>query len=109
LTWQAVTTDTKGNKISVEGYNYYRSMTKGGPYTKRNSELILPTTYVDNETAPLTRYYCVITAVLGNGAESAYSPEVAVNTALENTVVVSLPPGEKLVPAAPELPTAVVR
>jgi len=69
LTWTASTS-------GVAGYNVYRGVQSGGPYTRINSVLEAPTNYVDNTVQPGCTYYYVVTAVDSNGLESAYSNEV---------------------------------
>jgi fibronectin type 3 domain-containing protein len=60
----------------VAGYEVYRSVTAGGPYTKINSELHLSTTYVDNSVDNGKTYFYVTTAVDDSGSESIHSNEV---------------------------------
>ena len=69
LTWAASTS-------TVAGYNVYRGVQSGGPYTRINSVLEAPTNYVDNTVESGCTYYHVVTAVDGNGLESAYSNQV---------------------------------
>jgi len=69
LTWTASTS-------TVAGYNVYRGVQSGGPYTRINSVLEAPTNYVDNTVESGCTYYYVVTAVDGNGLESAYSNQV---------------------------------
>ena len=63
----------------VVGYNAYRSMISGGPYTKLNSGLIATTTYTDQGVETANTYYYVTTAVNSQGLESVYSDEAAVS------------------------------
>ena len=58
---------------NITGYNIYRSMTSGGPYTKLNSSLIAATTYLDTAVQAGQTYYYVVTSVDLSGVESAYS------------------------------------
>jgi hypothetical protein len=67
LAWNASTSQ------GVVGYNVYRSMTSGGPYTKGNSNLIATTSYSDLTVQSGLTYYYVTTAVDSQGMESAYS------------------------------------
>jgi fibronectin type 3 domain-containing protein len=70
LTWVASTTPT------VIGYNIYRGVASGGPYTKMNSNVIAPVTYSDNIVVKGQTYYYVTTAIDGDGVtESVYSNE----------------------------------
>ena len=68
---------TASASSNVTGYNVYRGLTSGGPYTKVNTSLIVGTTYIDiNVQAGLTYFY-VSTAVDGNNNESAYSNQTS--------------------------------
>jgi len=69
LSWNASTSQ------GVVGYNAYRSMTSGGPYTKLNSSLISTTNYTDQMVQSGLTYYYVTTAVNSQGLESIYSNE----------------------------------
>ena len=60
----------------LAGYNVYVSPDAGGPYLKITSTPIESTTYRNYPTGQAPTYY-VITAVLDNGAEGAYSAEVS--------------------------------
>jgi len=55
----------------VSGYNVYRGVVSGGPYTKLNATVDPSTSYVDSGLAAGTYYY-VVTSV-ASGVESAYS------------------------------------
>jgi uncharacterized repeat protein (TIGR03803 family) len=66
LTWDPSTSP-------VAGYNVYRGTTPGGPYSKLNSALIVPTSYSDMTAQSGQTYYYVTTAVDFQGDESAYS------------------------------------
>ena len=68
LSWNASTSP-------VAGYNAYRSMTSGGPYTLLNSGLIPGTTYTDFGVQHGYTYYYVTTSVDSQGHESPYSNE----------------------------------
>lgn len=61
---------------NITGYNIYRSMTSGGPYTKLNSSLIATTTYLDTAVQAGQTYYYVATAVDASNNESPKSTEV---------------------------------
>lgn len=69
LLWDASTSS------DVVGYNMYRGVTQGGPYTKINSTLIEQLGYVDNDIQQGTMFYYVATAVDSAGLESGYSNE----------------------------------
>lgn len=71
LSWQET-----GSQIA--GYNAYRSTVSGGPFSKINSSLITPTSYIDATVAAGQTYYYVVTSVSTAGVESAYSNEVTV-------------------------------
>ncbi len=70
LTWTASTS-------TVSGYNVYRSIVSGGPYTKLNSTLVAATTYTDTSVQSGQTYFFVATAVDSSGVESADSTEVS--------------------------------
>ena len=60
---------------NVVGYNVYRAGASGGPYAtvmSANSG----TTFVDASVQAGQKYYYVVTAVDGSGAESVYSNQV---------------------------------
>jgi hypothetical protein len=61
---------------NITGYNIYRSVTSGGPYTKLNSSLIAATTYLDTAVQAGQTYYYVATAVDASNNESPNSTEV---------------------------------
>lgn len=69
LTWTA-------SASAVAGYNVYRGVQPGGPYSRINSVLEVPTSYVDQNVKSGWTYYYVVTAVNRSGLESAYSNEV---------------------------------
>jgi Tol biopolymer transport system component/flagellar hook assembly protein FlgD len=66
-TWQYF-----GNAV---GYNLYRSIVSGGPYTRVNNVPIQQTTYIDKGLTNGTTYYYVVVAVDVYGNESVYSNE----------------------------------
>ena len=70
LTWTA-------SASQVAGYNAYRSLTSGGPYTRLNTSLISGTSYVDTVVQDGYTYYYVTTAVDSQGNVSIYSNEAA--------------------------------
>jgi hypothetical protein len=67
LSWDAST------GAGVVGYNVYRGIVSGGPYSKINSALEASTTYTDDAVTGGQTYYYVSTAVDGSGDESGYS------------------------------------
>jgi Peptidase family C25/FG-GAP-like repeat/Propeptide_C25 len=75
LTW------TRVLEPDLRGYNIYRSTNPGGPYTRANP---VPTFriayYMDENLAPLTRYYYRVTAVDSSANESAKSAEASLST-----------------------------
>ena len=60
----------------VIGYNVYRRLASGGPYTKVNSSVVTVTTYNDNTVQPGQTYFYVVTSINSNDVESSYSDEV---------------------------------
>jgi len=73
VAWNASTS------AGLQGYNVYRGIVSGGPYTKLSATLS-PTTLLFTDTTPVSgrQYFYVVTAVNTSGAESAASSEVAV-------------------------------
>jgi hypothetical protein len=69
LSWNASTS-------VVIGYNVYRGLTSGGPYTNIDS-LDTTTSYTDSTVQAGQTYYYVTTAVDSSGNESAYSNQVS--------------------------------
>ena len=70
------------SESDIDGYNVYRSETRGGPYSRINASLISGTAYDDVTVDNYTVYYYVVTAVTTFPLESEYSGEV---TALPNS------------------------
>jgi len=58
---------------SVVGYNVYRGLKSGGPYSKLNSAVDPNTLYVDATVSASQTYYYVTTSVDSSGKESGYS------------------------------------
>jgi hypothetical protein len=58
---------------NVTGYNVYRGLVSGGPYTRVNPSLISGVTYTDDSVQAGLTYYYVATAVDSANNESAYS------------------------------------
>jgi hypothetical protein len=69
----SVTVNWTASTSTVAGYNVYRALASGGPYTKVNPSLIAAATYTDNNVLAGQTYYYVATAVDSSAAESAYS------------------------------------
>jgi Abnormal spindle-like microcephaly-assoc'd, ASPM-SPD-2-Hydin len=69
LSWDASTSQ-------VVGYNIYRGIASGGPYTKLNMSVDSSTTYTDNSVQSGQTYYYVATAIDSSNVESAYSNQV---------------------------------
>jgi hypothetical protein len=67
LSWTASTSQ------NIIGYNIYRGVKSGGPYSKINSVLNASTLYTDTTVADGTTYYYVTTAVNSSNEESSYS------------------------------------
>jgi hypothetical protein len=66
LNWGASTSQ-------VVGYNVYRGIASGGPYTKLNTIVDASTAYTDSSVQSGQTYYYVTTAVDSSNVESAYS------------------------------------
>jgi hypothetical protein len=73
----SVTLSWSDTGTGISGYNIYRSTVSGGPYSKVNSAVVVPTTYTDSAVTSGTTYYYVVTATAPSGAESAYSNQIA--------------------------------
>ena len=69
LNWTASTSS------NVTGYNVYRAIQSGGPYTKVTSSPVAGTSYTDVTVQAGQSYYYVTTAVDIGGNESVYSNE----------------------------------
>jgi hypothetical protein len=67
LSWTASTSQ------NVIGYNIYRGLTSGGPYSKINSVLNASNLYSDTTVADGQTYYYVTTSVNSTNEESTYS------------------------------------
>lgn len=63
----------------LEGYNVYRSMTSGGPYTQLNSSLVSSSDYTDSTVVGDNTYYYVVTAADTSSNESDPSSEESVS------------------------------
>lgn len=73
----SVTLNWTASASTVSGYNVYRSMVSGGPYSKLNSALDAPTNYVDTTVQAGLTYFYVVTAVDSGSVESVNSNEVS--------------------------------
>jgi hypothetical protein len=67
LNWVASTSP------NIAGYNVYRATVATGPYTRVNTSLVTPTTYLDPSVQAGVVYYYVVTAVDANSNESGHS------------------------------------
>ena len=67
LSWTASTSQ------NISGYNIYRGVKSGGPYSKINAVLNASTLYTDTTVADGITYYYVTTAVNSSNEESTYS------------------------------------
>lgn len=68
---------TASSSSDIIGYNIYRSITSGGPYSKINASLDAATSYTDSSVVDGQTYYYVTTAVDSNNQESAYSNQAS--------------------------------
>ncbi len=75
VTAQVALSWTASQSPGIAGYNIYRSVTSGGPYTRMNSSLDSNTSYNDQAVQDGYTYYYVTTAVDSQGNESSYSNE----------------------------------
>lgn len=65
-TWPAVTTDTAGNTITVDGYNIYCAVGAAGPFTtKSNAALLTTPTFLETSLTVGNTYFCQTEAVKG--------------------------------------------
>lgn len=72
------TIDVKWDAVlGVAGYNVYRSLTQGGPYTKVNSSLVTETIFRDSGLTNGTTYYYVVRSENVSGFEGLNSNEVS--------------------------------
>ncbi len=68
--------DPSGSQ-GIAGYNVYRSLTTGGPYTKINTGLVVDANYIDQAVQDGQTYFYVATAVDQQQQESGYSNEAS--------------------------------
>jgi hypothetical protein len=64
---------TASSSQNIIGYNIYRGVKSGGPYSKINSVLNASTVYSDTTVSDGLTYYYVTTAVNSSNEESVYS------------------------------------
>ncbi len=64
---------TASNSQNISGYNIYRGVKSGGPYSKINPVLNASTLYTDTTVSDGQTYYYVTTAVNSSNEESTYS------------------------------------
>jgi len=69
LSWTASTS-------SVVGYNTYRGLVKGGPYTKLTTTPVAMSNYMDSTVLSGVTYYYTVTSVASGNNESGFSNEV---------------------------------
>src|SRR5208283_1174922 len=58
---------------SYSGFNIYRGVQSGGPYSKTNASLVATPSYTDTNCSSAGTYYYVATEVDTSGVESSYS------------------------------------
>jgi hypothetical protein len=72
-------------EADLQGYNIYRGLNQGGPFTKQN---IVPTDrsayYLDSGLASLTKYYYKVSAVDSSGNEGTLADVASVSTTPPN-------------------------
>lgn len=76
--FHTVTLSWKASTSTVSGYNVYRSLTSGGPYSQINSSLVPSTTFTDDNVQAGQTYFYVTTAVNSSNVESSYSNQAEV-------------------------------
>jgi hypothetical protein len=76
LTQHSVSLNWDPSTSSVVGYNVYRGVISGGPYSKINSSVDSTTSFNDGSVASGATYFYVTTAVDSDGTESSYSNQV---------------------------------
>ena len=78
IKYNSITYDWPDNTdADRHSYNFYRSTTGGGPYTKLNAAPLLTSTYKDTAVTQGVSYYYVVTCVDTAGNESIVSDEGA--------------------------------
>jgi hypothetical protein len=73
VTTHSVSLSWTDTAAQIAGYNVYRSTVSGGPYSKTNATLVVPTNYSDTSVVSGTTYFYAVTAVGTSGMESGYS------------------------------------
>ncbi len=76
LTWGAGTIKNPASGQVVVGYNVYRSLTSGGPYTQLNSSPDPALTYIDHEVLAGETLYYVCSTVDSLGNVSGHSNQI---------------------------------
>jgi len=69
---------SSNSEPDIGGYNVYRSLSSGYPYTRLTDNPVPDTCYVDTTVSSGNTYYYVVTACIRAGSESRYSGEIAV-------------------------------
>ncbi|UCD06453.1 MAG: VCBS repeat-containing protein [candidate division WOR-3 bacterium] len=69
---------SENSEPDVVGYNVYRSLSSGYPYTKLTDEPVADTSFIDSTVSGGNTYYYVVTACIKAGSESRYSNEIDV-------------------------------
>ena len=90
---QGVSLDWADNtEPDLAGYNVYRSLTPGGPYTKVNGSLVTTSDYSDTGLINGTTYYYVVKAVDTSDNESAASAEASATPSATGDTTPPAPP-----------------
>ena len=62
----------------VAGYNVYRALQSGGPFTKVNASLDATTNFTDSNVSVGNTYFYVVTAVGNGNVESVFSGQLSI-------------------------------
>ena len=81
---------TDNSEPDLGGYNVYRALVSGGPYTQVNLSLVVASTYLDTGLTNGTPYFYVVTALDGVPNESINSTEASATPVVGGDVT---PPG----------------
>lgn len=73
----------KNTEPDIAGYQVYRSLTSGGPYTRLNQRPVPDTTYRDSTATVDSVYYYAVSAVIKAEAEGRLSTEVQYRLGVE--------------------------
>jgi len=79
----------KNSEPDIAGYQVYRSLTSGGPYTRLNQRPVPDTTYRDSTATVDSVYYYAVSAVIKAEAEGRLSSEVQYRLGVEEAGKVS--------------------